>query len=151
MPLAAGCRRLDMVGGFGCISWSGGSHNPLPSGRPRSHHGVMMTLHYTGGSVLMADDVCEAVIQYARVLAASQSSDVLVVPVIDEDGALVTAELLVGPASQLLAVPVSGAPESGRDQSVIDDIERRTRLLDSPASVTRLSRDALPPFDHDMS
>jgi hypothetical protein len=111
----------------------------------------MMTLHYTGGSVLMADDVCEAVIQYARVLAASQSSDVLVVPVIDEDGALVTAELLVGPASQLLAVPVSGAPESGRDQSVIDDIERRTRLLDSPASVTRLSRDALPPFDHDMS
>ena len=30
-----------------------------------------MTLHYTGGSVLMADDVCEAVMQYARVLAAS--------------------------------------------------------------------------------
>jgi len=110
-----------------------------------------MTLHYTGGSVLMADDVCEAVIQYARVLAASQASDVLVVPVIDEEGELVTAELLVGPASQLLAVPVTGAKESGRDQRIIDDIQRRTRLLDSPASVTRRSGDVLPPFDHDMS
>ncbi len=110
-----------------------------------------MTLHYTGGSVLMADDVCEAVIQYARVLAASQSSDVLVVPVVDEDGELVTAELLVGPASQLLAVPLSGAKESGRDQTVIDDITRRTRLLDSPASLSMRPGDAPPPFDHDMS
>ena len=109
-----------------------------------------MTLHYTGGSVLMADDVCEALMQYARVLASSQGSDVLVVPVVDEDGELVTAELLVGPASQLLAVPVIGVAESGRDQTVIDDIERRTRLLDAPASVSRQPGDALPPFDHDM-
>ena len=109
-----------------------------------------MTLHYTGGSVLMADDVCEALMQYARVLASAQGSDVLVVPVIDEDGELVTAELLVGPASQLLAVPVIGAAESGRDQAVIDDIQRRTRLLDAPASVSRRPGDALPPFDHDM-
>ena len=110
-----------------------------------------MTLHYTGGSVLMADDVCEAVIQYARVLAASQGSDVLVVPVVDTDGGVVTAELLVGPASQLLAVPVTGTAENGRDQTVIDDIARRTRLLDSPASVSRRPGDDLPPFDHDMS
>ena len=109
-----------------------------------------MTLHYTGGSVLMADDVCEALIQYARVLAATQASDVLVVPVIDEDGELLTAELLVGPASQLLAVPVLGVVESGRDQLVIDDIERRTRLLDAPAAVARPAADEAS-FDHDSS
>ena len=110
-----------------------------------------MTLHYTGGSVLMADDVCEALIQYARVLAASQASDVLVVPVIDDDGELLTAELLVGPASQLLAVPVLGVEESGRDQTVIDDIERRTRRLAAPASVTRRPTEEAPQFDHDSS
>jgi hypothetical protein len=110
-----------------------------------------MTLHYTGGSVVMADDVCEALIQYARVLAATQASDVLVVPVVDEDGELMTAEFLVGPASQLLAVPVAGADEWGRDQTVIDDIERRTRLLDSPVAVARPSTEAAPSFDHDSS
>lgn len=110
-----------------------------------------MTVHYTGGTVLMADDVCEALIQYARVLAASQASDVLMVPVVDEEGDLQTAEFLVGPASQLLAVPVAGAEESGRDQVVIDDIERRTRLLDSPVAVSRPATDEPSSFDHDSS
>ena len=110
-----------------------------------------MTLHYTGGTGLMADDVCEALIQYARVLAATQASDVLVVPVIDDDGQEVTAEFLVGPASQLLAVPVIGAEECGRDQAVIDEIERRSRLLTSPVAVARPVADAAATFDHDSS
>lgn len=106
-----------------------------------------MTLHYTGGSVLMSDDVCEALLQYARVLASAQGSDVLVVPVIDENGELVTAEFLVGPASQLLAVPVVGMDEIGRDQAVIDDIQRRTRLLDAPVAVSHRPTDAAASFD----
>ena len=110
-----------------------------------------MTLHCTGGSVLMADDVCQALIQYARVLAAAQASDVLIVPVIDENGELATAEFLIGPASQLLAVPTDSAQERGRDQDVIDDIERRTRLLDSPIAVSRESVDSVVDFDHDSS
>lgn len=110
-----------------------------------------MTLHYTGGSVLMADDVCDALIRYARVLAAAQSSDVLVVPVVDAAGVLVTAELLIGPASQLLAVPVPGTEETGRDQTVIDDIEKRTRLLHAPVAVTQEMPEASTSFDHDSS
>jgi hypothetical protein len=109
----------------------------------------MMTLHYTGGSVVMADDVAEALIQYARELAATQASDVLVVPVVDENGALATAEFLIGPASQLLAVPVEGT-ESGRDQDVIDDIDRRARLLRPPTAVLRDEPDS-PPVDLDSS
>jgi hypothetical protein len=96
----------------------------------------MKTLHYTGGSVVMADDVAEALIQYARELAATQASDVLVVPVVDANGDLGTAEFLIGPASQLLAVPAEGA-ESGRDQDVIDDIDRRARLLRPPTAIAR--------------
>jgi hypothetical protein len=111
----------------------------------------MMTLHYTGGSVLMADDVCDAVIQYARVLAATQSSDVLIVPVVDERGEVVTAELLIGPASQLLAVPVSGAREHGRDQRVIDDIRKKARRIDSPVAPTQEIPEASASFDHDSS
>ncbi len=90
---------------------------------------IMMTLHYASGSVLMADDVCEALLEYARALSAVQSSDVLIVPVVAESGEPATAEFLLGPASQLFAMPVEGAPESARDQSVIDDITRRTQLI----------------------
>ena len=71
----------------------------------------MMTLHYTGGSVVMADDVAEAVLRYARELAVTQASDVLIVPVVGEDGQMASAEFLIGPASQLLAVP-AGEPRT---------------------------------------
>lgn len=108
----------------------------------------MMTLHYTGGSVVMADDVAEAVLQYARELAATQSSDVLVVPVVARSGAITTAEFLIGPASQLLAIPVEGADERGRDQDVIDDITQRTRLLHPPTARSR--RRFQPEVDQDL-
>src|SRR4051812_15677140 len=95
----------------------------------------MMTLHYTGGAVVMSDDGAESLLHYARALAATQGSDVLIVPVVDETGALSTAEFLIGPSSQLLAVPVEGMRESGRDQEVIDDIDRRAARLRTPTAV----------------
>ncbi|WP_314506731.1 hypothetical protein [uncultured Microbacterium sp.] len=111
----------------------------------------MMTMHYTGGTVVMANDVAESVLQYARALAATQESDVLYVPVVTDTGVLTTAEFLVGPASQLLAVPLEGVEERGRDQDVIDDIEKRTRMLrPSVAAVRQVPRDSFS-FDHDQS
>lgn len=107
-----------------------------------------MTLHYTGGSVVMADDVAEAVLQYARELAATQSSDVLVVPVVDRGGTLTTAEFLIGPASQLLAIPVEGAREMGRDQDIIDDIDRRAKRLRPPTATPR--RPFIEDLDQDL-
>jgi hypothetical protein len=111
----------------------------------------MMTMHYTGGSVVMADDVAESLIQYARALAGTQESDVLYVPVVTEQGTLAKAEFLVGPASQLLAVPLEGVEERGRDQDVIDDIDKRTRMLRPSVSATQdVPRDSLS-IDHDQS
>ena len=46
----------------------------------------MMTLYYTGQSVLLTDDVCEALLRYAQALADSQGSDVVTVPVLAPDG-----------------------------------------------------------------
>lgn len=109
-----------------------------------------MTLHYTGGSVVMADDVAEAVLRYARELAVSQASDVLIVPVVGENGQMATAEFLIGPASQLLAVPTAGT-ESGRDQSVIDEIDRRARLLRPPTIIPHEKDGDLPAIDLDSS
>jgi hypothetical protein len=110
----------------------------------------MMTLHYTGGSVVMADDVAEALLRYARELAVTQASDLLIVPVRGEDGKMATAEFLIGPASQLLAVPAAGS-EDGRDQAVIDEIDRRASLLRPPTAVPHVDEDGTPPIDLDSS
>ncbi len=109
-----------------------------------------MTVHYTGGTVLMADDVAEALMQYARVLAAAQDSDVLVIPVVDEHGEIVTAEFLVGPSSQLLAVPAPGVQERARDQAVLDDIRGRARRYGSSVAMSP-DDEAMDHFDHDSS
>lgn len=121
----------------------------------------MMTLHYASGAVLMADDVCEALLEYARALAAIQGSDVLVVPVVSDTGETAPAEFLLGPASQLLATPVVADEELGRDQRVIDDIVQRTELIRPAVAVPRppasdprdvaVDPDADVTYDHDRS
>ena len=100
----------------------------------------MMTLNYTGRSVLMPNDVCEALLRYAQALADSQSSDVVSVPVIAEGGALVAAEFLLGPASQLYAVPAAdGADDQGNGEAVAE-LDRRGRLLRPSAVITPAER-----------
>jgi hypothetical protein len=119
----------------------------------------MMTLHYASGAVLMADDVCEALLEYARALAAIQGSDVLVVPVVSGAGETAPAEFLLGPASQLLATPADADEELGRDQGIIDDILQRTELIRPAVAVPRPSAsdprngaaDADATYDHDRS
>ena len=109
-----------------------------------------MTLHYTGGSVVMADDMAEALIRYARELATTEASDVLLVPVVDENGTVTTAEFLIGPASQLLAAPTEGT-ENGRDQDVIDEIDRRARRLRPPTAIAHVEEAGSESIDLDSS
>ena len=158
-------RGVDRVRQSRRVCIVGESHNPLLVAAPFPQYRMMMTLHYASGSVLVADDVCEALLEYARALSAVQSSDVLIVPVVSDSGEPATAEFLLGPASQLFAVPVVGATESARDQSVIDDITRRTQLirpavaiaLDETARSDRADgtdfdrADDVTEFDHDRS
>ncbi|MCR2764410.1 hypothetical protein NQ152_12935 [Microbacterium sp. zg.B48] len=89
----------------------------------------MMTLHYTGRSVLMPNDVCDAVLRYARALADTQSSDVVAVPVIAEGGNLVDAEFLLGPASQLYAVPAADSSNDRGNAAAVAELDRRISLL----------------------
>lgn len=95
----------------------------------------MLQLHFTGDTVLMADDVCEALLRYARSLAENQTSDIVTVPVVTEAGEVAMAEFLLGPASQLFATPMPGTKEQGSDAAVVADLDGRAdRLRPSHAS-----------------
>lgn len=89
----------------------------------------MRKLHYASGYLLLADQTCKALLRYARALAQSGESDVVMVPTITEGGSLASAHLLIGPASQLFSTPVENASEEPFDLSVVRELERRTAEL----------------------
>jgi hypothetical protein len=89
----------------------------------------MRRLHYSGGYVLTPDDVCRALLRYARALADTQTSDVVSIPVLAEGGARGHAHFLIGPASQLYSTPVSEPVEEVEDPALVEELQRRTRRL----------------------
>ena len=90
----------------------------------------MRKLHYSSGTMLVADVTCKAVLRYARALADVGKSDVISVPVITEGGSSATAHLLIGPASQLWSTPVENShSEEPVDAETIAHIEQETRRM----------------------
>ena len=109
-----------------------------------------MMLHYIGESVLLADDVCDALLRYARALAETQGSDVVTVPVLTLDGERHSAEFLLGPASQLYATSAPHSAPDERHPAVVDDLDRRIRLLHPTAVISPAEPDSVPEFEQDF-
>lgn len=85
----------------------------------------MHRLHYTGESFFVADEVSEALMDYASALADAGASDVISIPIIDEAGLQTQAELLLGPASQIYSTNVEHMREEGLDRASVADIRGR--------------------------
>jgi hypothetical protein len=62
----------------------------------------MRTIAYLSQVLVTDDHVAELVLEYARTLAVHNTSDTVVIPVVDKDGAVTSVELLIGPASQMM-------------------------------------------------
>ncbi|NQX13728.1 hypothetical protein HQQ80_19035 [Microbacteriaceae bacterium VKM Ac-2855] len=91
---------------------------------------VMRKLHYSSGTMLVADITCKAVLRYARALADVGKSDVITIPVVTEGGSNAYAHLLIGPASQLFSTPVENSHgEEPIDVDAITHIEQETRRM----------------------
>jgi hypothetical protein len=89
----------------------------------------MRRLHYSGAYVLTPDDVCKALLRYARALADTQSSDVVAIPVLEEGGIRGAAHFLIGPASQLYSTPAPESITEIEDAELVEELQRRTRRL----------------------
>ncbi|WP_411720874.1 hypothetical protein [Mycetocola sp.] len=89
----------------------------------------MRRLYYSSGSLLTGDEVCKAVLRYARALAETDDADIIAVPVLTDDGILGLAHLLVGPASQLFSMPAPSQGDDPFDADIIDKLNAMTRAL----------------------
>lgn len=81
--------------------------------------------------LLTADDIADAVLTYAGVLARAGTADTIEIPIVLPDGSTDHARLLLGPASQLTIVPDSDVDVDLEDAAaVVQDLEQRTARLE---------------------
>ena len=120
-------------------------HNPTDSQGVGRDDGFMRTLHYMGETVLLDDDVCQALLRYAQALADTKRSDVVTIPFIAADGTPAAAEFLLGPASQLYATPAPDQPHRADNAGTVEDLDERTRLLHPNALIGPVA--SAPPAD----
>ena len=72
----------------------------------------MYRLHYAGDSIVTGTEIARALLDYAQALAQAGTSSTVDVPTLNEDGSPGRPEILIGPASQLIAdAEISGFDE----------------------------------------
>jgi hypothetical protein len=93
------------------------------------------TILFANTSLLTGDDIALAVLHYSGALAEAGLAETIEIPVIEPDGSPGTALLLVGPASQIVAVDAPSVHEELRDPDAVADLHRKTQTL-RPVALT---------------
>ena len=88
-----------------------------------------MRVTYAGGSFVTGDDVAKALLDYAAALGGQGKAVAIGVPAMDPAHGTLEVDLLVGPASQMIAEPFeTGEPELESTEFVRELRDRVTRL-----------------------
>jgi len=98
----------------------------------------MKRIFYAGGSALVTNELADAVLNYAEVLATSSTqADVVRIPVVLDSGHAGEAHMLIGPASQLFSLSEEAELLNLPDDSfVVAELQRKARLAGSPRPMT---------------
>lgn len=83
----------------------------------------MKLIHYAGDELVTGDSIADAVLRYAAALAETEGSLALGIPVQFPDGRVEEATMLIGPASQLVAVPHDTGFDEIVDEELVAKIE----------------------------
>ena len=89
----------------------------------------MQKLYYASGYALLGDEVCDAVMEYARALADVGKSDLVTVPALSDEGLRGETRLLVGPASQIFSSPALDRGIDLDDPTAVNSMREKTARL----------------------
>jgi hypothetical protein len=99
-------------------------------------------LNYAGSKTIVSDQLADALTDYAQALAATGASDVIDIPSVGEDGTIGRSRLLLGPASQIIAEPVTVDASSVYDLDDADAIAELKRRIRNAGAQHALPLDA---------
>jgi hypothetical protein len=103
----------------------------------------MKLIHYAGDELVTGDSIADAVLRYAAALAETEGSLALDIPVQFPDGRVAAATMLIGPASQLVAVPHDTEFDEIVDDELVAKIEASILALSNahPQTVSAKAAD----------
>ncbi|QHC58441.1 hypothetical protein [Rathayibacter sp. VKM Ac-2760] len=108
----------------------------------------MRRIHYAEGSVVTGDDIADAVLEYARMLASTATADTVEIPV-RRAGGVVSARMLLGPTSQMLVEDEADPAAEIVDEDLVAELGARARRLDRPVPMPTDDDASLPdPLDY---
>ncbi len=84
---------------------------------------------YGDNRVMTGDAIAEAVLDYAAALGENGTTDIVEIPTADEHGFGVTAEMLLGPASQVMTEPAPEDELEPEDEALVNELRRRTEAV----------------------
>jgi hypothetical protein len=104
----------------------------------------MMKLKYAGGEIYISDLASTVLLRYAQTLAIHSASDMVTLPAITMDGKRGDTQILIGPASELLAIPTTEMGRDIDDSEAIAVMEKRTAALQPHRPVAGGDEDEAP-------
>jgi hypothetical protein len=92
----------------------------------------MKAIHYAGETVLTGDAIADALVRYAAALARRETAETVEIPVRYPDGSVNTANVLLGPASQIVAGPEHSDFDEIVDEALVVWFTQHTTALEDP-------------------
>ncbi|HYP73537.1 MAG TPA: hypothetical protein VEP72_05560 [Microbacterium sp.] len=89
----------------------------------------MERVAYAGEQFLTGSDIAHALIAYAQALSAAGEAGAVSIPIVDSRGEPGSAELLVGPASQLIATRLLTDLPDPTDAELLETLRQKTTEL----------------------
>lgn len=81
---------------------------------------------YGENRVMTGDEIAAAVLAYAAALGENGTTDIVEIPTADEDGQATNAEVLLGPASQIMVETAPDDELEPEDEDLVGELRRRT-------------------------
>lgn len=103
----------------------------------------MKDIVYGENRIMTGDAIASAVLAYAAALGQNGSTDIVDVPTADGDGFATTAELLLGPASQIMVQDCPDDELEIEDDALVAELSRRAaavggaRFVDAASATSR--------------
>ena len=95
----------------------------------------MKVIHYGQDKLVTGDEIADALVRYAEFLAMAGLAATVDIPVLDADGNVVMASVLLGPASQIVALSEDTDASEVIDEELVADLAARTKKI-GPAKAT---------------
>ncbi len=92
----------------------------------------MQMISYGGDEFLTGDEIADALLAYGRALGEEDRAEIVEIPVREQDGTVVQAKFLIGPASQIVSKELPNHGPELTDAPLVLKLQELTRAVESP-------------------